>query len=86
MLPGTQSIQSARLSVQSSALGPPLTHPQASVAPSKVGDTLACGRGGGGDPIPTKRSDTLVLHVLIPRRYTPVVGVSDEPYSAKPLS
>ncbi len=49
--PAPQSIQSARLSVLSSELDPPPLHLQASVAPpsfgSKMGDTLACGGGGG---------------------------------------
>jgi hypothetical protein len=50
-----QSIQSARLSVQSSELGPPPPHPQASVVPpfgSQEGDTLTFGEGVGA-PIPT---------------------------------
>jgi hypothetical protein len=47
--------QSAELFLQSSELG--LPHPQASVPPPPLwfvgGYTLACGRGGGGVPIPT---------------------------------
>ncbi len=64
--PSNESIQSARLSFQSSELGPP--HLQGSVVPppfvSKGGDTLACGVWGGrvGDPVPTK-GQTLVLYV-----------------------
>jgi hypothetical protein len=46
------SIQSVRLSVQSSELGPPPPHPEASVAPpplSPMGETHSpCGGGGGG--------------------------------------
>jgi hypothetical protein len=56
-----RSIQSARLSFQSSELGPPKSQPLTpyrSVTPHpfgpKGGDTLACGGGGGEDPIPTK--------------------------------
>jgi hypothetical protein len=48
--PQPQSIQSARLSFQSSEVGTPPPHPQANVASppfgSEGGDTLA---GGGGD-------------------------------------
>jgi hypothetical protein len=54
-------IQSARLFVQSSELGPPLTYPQASVAPPPVGskgrDTFASGSQF------RRREDTLVLYV-----------------------
>ncbi len=52
-----QSIQSARLSVQSSELGSPLPHPQASVSPllfGSKGETHSLAGKGMGDPIPTK--------------------------------
>ena len=49
---GPQSRQSARLSLQSSELGPQPLNPQVSVSPPLVpgGDTLACRRGGGWGP------------------------------------
>ncbi len=57
-------MQSARLSVQSSELGPPNPSPAISVVPlpfgSKGGDTLAC---GGGGPNSNEGTDTLVLYV-----------------------
>ncbi len=68
MLPG---IQSARLSVESSALGPPTPSPARWCCSPPLwiqggGHSLG-GGGGGGDPIPTKRSDTLVLlYTIIP--------------------
>jgi hypothetical protein len=53
----TKYIQSARLSVQSSELGP---H-----APPRPGDTLDCGGGGGGEGTNSEvGTDTLVLYVL----------------------
>ncbi len=56
----TQNIQSARLSIQSSELGPPPPNPQVSVAPpffgSKGRDTLA-GVGVGGGPNSDKETD-----------------------------
>ena len=47
-----QSRQSARLSLQSSELGPQPLNPQVSVSPPLVpgGDTLTCRRGGGWGP------------------------------------
>ena len=47
-----QSRQSARLSLQSSELGPQPLNPQVSVSPPLVpeGDTLACRRGSGWGP------------------------------------
>jgi hypothetical protein len=47
-----QSRQSARLSLQSSELGPQPLNPQVSVSPPLVpgGDTLACRRGVGWGP------------------------------------
>ncbi len=60
-----QSIQSARFSVQSSELGPPLTHKRV-LPPPPLGlrgrDTLPCGEGGGG-PNSDEGTDTLVLYV-----------------------
>ncbi len=57
------------MSVPSSELGPlPPPPPQASVAPPgpKWGeDTLAFGKRGGGDPIPEKGTDTVVLYMYI---------------------
>ncbi len=49
---GPQSRQSARLSLQSSELGPQPLNPQVSVSPPLVpgGDALACRRGGGWGP------------------------------------
>jgi hypothetical protein len=41
-------IQSARLSVQSSELGPPAPSPAPPSLGSKGGDTFACGEGGVG--------------------------------------
>jgi hypothetical protein len=54
-----QRIQGARLSIQSSELGPPTPSSASRCCPPpptlvfKWGDTLACG-GGGGNPMPTK--------------------------------
>ncbi len=62
------SIQSARLSIKSSELGPPLLHPQESVAPrfgSTGGNTLACEGGGRGIADPKSDDETdLVLSIL----------------------
>jgi hypothetical protein len=66
-----QSIQSTRLSCQSSELGPPPTHLQGSVAPpsfgSRGGHIRLRGRGGG--PIPTKgqRLWCSVYTIILPR-------------------
>jgi hypothetical protein len=54
-----QSIQIARLSIQSSELVPPAPHRHASAAPAPfgsrgVGGRLVCGRGWRGEPIWTK--------------------------------
>ncbi len=71
----SRSIQSARLSAQSSELRPPhpLTRKRVLLPPfrSKGGDTLVCGWGvGRGDPIPTKgHADTLVLYVYVVHTY-----------------
>jgi hypothetical protein len=52
-----QSIQSARLSLQSSELAPPTPLPASECCPPSLwfqeGDTLACGRGAG-EPIRTR--------------------------------
>ncbi len=54
--PRTQSKQSIRLLLQSSELGLPPTHPQASMSSpfGLGGDTLACVRGDGRVPIRTR--------------------------------
>ncbi len=68
-LRGGRDIQSARLSVQSSELGPtnsPPPHPQACVAPHLDGgggaDTLAC-EGWNGGPSSDEGTDNLVFCV-----------------------
>jgi hypothetical protein len=85
MLPGTQSIQSARLSVQSSALGPPTRSPASECCSLQGGRHTRLRERGWRGP----DSDEKVRHSGTPctnpsTLYTPVVGVSDEPYSAKP--
>jgi hypothetical protein len=54
------SRQSTRLFLQSSELGPPLPHPQASVSLFGSGGKLARGRGGGS-PNSGEGTDTVVL-------------------------
>jgi hypothetical protein len=72
--PYPQSIQSARLSVQLSELGPPhpLTRKRVLLPPlfPKVGDTFACGGRGWGDPIPRKGQPLWysMSYTVIPKR------------------
>jgi hypothetical protein len=62
---GHQSIQSARLSFQSSELGPPAPTRKGMLLPppfgSKGGDTLACGMGVGRGSNSDEGTDTVVL-------------------------
>ncbi len=72
-----QSIQSARLSLQSSRIGsPPPPHPQESVAPSpplvpRGGTTLACGRRGGGSQFGRRDRHSGTQYNIIPLRILP---------------
>jgi hypothetical protein len=59
ILPSTEYRQSTRPFLQSLELGPPAPSPAGECVPSPLvpggGDTLACGRGGGGVLIRTRR-------------------------------
>jgi hypothetical protein len=60
---GAQSIQSARLSFQSSELDPPPLHPQGSVAPPHFGSNGGKHTSCGGGPNSDDGTDILVLYV-----------------------
>ncbi len=61
-------VQSARLFLPTSELGPPILLPPGECVPSPLwfrgGDTLACGRGGGGGGSQFGRGDRLVHGAL----------------------